>query len=91
MKRSLGFLCLITIVSLAGACSSEKPASDNTAPKNGVVETNANVNKNMNANTAPSNVGVMTNDNGNKNTKGVAPIDANKNANSNANGNHNKP
>jgi len=79
MKRTVGFLCLLLLVSL-GACSSEKTANDNTGPRNGVVETNANVQK-LNANTAPSNVGVVTNNNGNKNTAGVRPINGNANKN----------
>jgi hypothetical protein len=79
MKRTLGFLGLLAIVSLGGACTTEKTANDNTAPKNGVVETNANLNKNMNANTAPSNVGVVTNNNENKNTAGVRTINGNQN------------
>jgi len=84
MKRTLGFLCLVLVVSLGGACSAEKSANDNTSPKNGVVETNANVNQNLNANTAPSNVGVVTNNNGNKNTAGVSPINGNSNQNGKA-------
>lgn len=83
MKRIVGFLCLLTIVSLSGACSTEKSANDNTAPKNGVVETNANLNQNTNANTAPSNMGVVTNNNGNKNTAGVRTINGNSNSNQN--------
>lgn len=79
MKRTLAFLCLLAFVSLGGACSTEKSANDNTAPKNGVAETNANLNQNMNANTAPSNVGVVTNDNGNKNTAGISSINGNNN------------
>ncbi len=84
MKRIVGFLCLLTIVSLSGACTiTEKSANDNTAPKNGVVETNANLNQNTNANTAPSNMGVVTNNNGNKNTAGVRTINGNSNSNQN--------
>ena len=83
MKRTLAFLCFLVIGSLAGAwaCSTEKSANDNTAPNNGVVQTNANINQNLNANTAPSNVGVVTNDNGNKNTAGIRAINANANSN----------
>jgi len=84
MKRTLAFLCFLTFGSLAGAwaCSTET-ANDKTAPKNGVVQTNANINQNLNANTAPSNVGVVTNDNGNKNTAGIRAINANANSNQN--------
>ena len=80
MKRTIGFLSLLVIVSLGGACASEKTANDNAAPRNGVVETKANV-QNLNANTAPSNTGVVTNNNGNKNTAGVSPINGNANNN----------
>ena len=80
MKRTLGFLVLLVIAGLGGACASEKTANDNSAPKTGVVETNANV-QNLNANTAPSNTGVVTNNNGNKNTAGVRPINGNGNNN----------
>ena len=80
MKRTIGFLSLLVIVSLSGACASEKTANDNAAPRNGVVETNANV-QNLNAKTAPSNTGVVTNNNGNKNTAGVSPINGNANNN----------
>lgn len=84
IKRTLALLSFLVIGSLAGAwaCSTQT-ANDNTAPNNGVVQTNANVNQNLNANTAPSNVGVVTNDNGNKNTAGVRAIDANANTNTN--------
>lgn len=79
MKRTLGFLSLLVIVGFAGACASET-ANNNAAQRNGVVETNANV-QNLNANNAPSNVGVVTNNNGNKNTAGVRPINGNANNN----------
>ena len=93
MKQILGFLSLVVIVSFAGACSTEKAANNNTAPVNGVVQTNANINQNLNANTAPSNVGVVTNNNGNKNTSGVNTINGNAKTNHNgkskpANGNN---
>lgn len=84
MKRTLALLSVLAVGSLCGGCA-DKPANDNSAPRTGVVETNANINKNLNANTAPSNVGVVTNDNGNKNTSGIRPI--NDNANSNQNNN----
>ena len=79
MKRTLGFLSLLVMVGLAGACASET-ANNNGAQRNGVVETNANV-QNLNANTAPPNTGVVTNNNGNKNTAGVRPINCNANNN----------
>jgi hypothetical protein len=64
-------------------------AGNGNATRNGVVETNANIPKNMNANSAPSNVGVLTNDNGNKNTDGVTSMNHNANHNANGNKNHN--
>jgi hypothetical protein len=79
MKRTLGFTCFLVLVSLAGACASDNTNS-NANQRNGVVETNANVQK-LNANNAPANVGVLTNDNGNKNTAGVRPINGNANSN----------
>ena len=83
MRRTLGFLGLLAIVSFSGACATENSANNNTAPKNGVVETNANINKNMNDSSAPSNVGVVTNNNGNKNTSGIRTTDAHANSNQN--------
>lgn len=85
MKRTLALLSVLAIASLCGGCSETPANNNNAAPQTGLVETNANVNKNLNANTAPSNVGVVTNDNGNKNTSGIRPI--NDNANSNQNNN----
>lgn len=80
MKRTLGLLCLLSVISF-GACTTEQPAANtNTAPNNGVVQTNANVNSNLNANTAPANVGVVTNNNGNQNTAGVTYINGNDNS-----------
>ena len=80
MKRTLGLTVFLVTVSFAAACASDKTANDNSNQRNGVVETNANV-QNLNANNAPSNVGVLTNDNGNKNTAGVRPINGNANRN----------
>lgn len=80
MKRTLGFIFLVVILSLGAACASEKTANDNSGPKTGAVETNANV-QNLNANNVPANVGVVTNNNGNKNTAGVRPINGNANNN----------
>jgi hypothetical protein len=84
MRRTLGLLGLLAVVSFSGACATDNSANNNnTAPKNGVVETNANLNKNMNDSSAPSNVGVLTNNNGNKNTSGIRTTD---HAKSNQNG-----
>ena len=81
MIRTAGFLCLVALISLGAACASDSTANNNNSgARNGVVETNANVQK-LNANNAPSNTGVVTNNNGNKNTAGVRPINGNGNKN----------
>ena len=94
MRRTLTLLCLLAVATWSAACGGGETntnASNSNATRNGVVDTNANIPKNMNASTAPSNVGVLTNDNGNKNTDGIKTINnnANRNANGNANGNKN--
>ena len=95
MRRTLSLLSLLAVASWGAACGGGDSNATNSnanngngnATRNGVVETNANVPKNLNVNSAPSNVGVLTNDNGNKNTDGVRSV--NGNANHNANGNKN--
>jgi hypothetical protein len=99
MRRTLSLLSLLAVASWGAACGGGDSNATNAnanngngnATRNGVVETNANVPKNLNANTAPSNVGVLTNDNGNKNTDGVRSMNDNKsgNGNHNANGSRN--
>jgi hypothetical protein len=101
MRRTLSLLSLLAVASWGAACGGGDSNATNgnanngngNATRNGVVETNANVPKNLNANSAPSNVGVLTNDNGNKNTDGVRPINDNgnhaANGNKNANGSRN--
>ena len=93
MRRTLTLLCLLAVATWSAACGGDANtnASNSNATRNGVVDTNANIPKNMNASTAPSNVGVLTNDNGNKNTDGITTMNnnANRNANGNANKNHN--
>ena len=97
MRRTLATLSLIAVASLGAACGGGDSNATNSnanngngnATRNGVVETNANVPKNLNANNVPSNVGVLTNDNGNKNTDGVRSMNNNANHNANGNKNHN--
>lgn len=97
MRRTLALLCLLSVAAWGAACGGGDNANDNgnhsannsNATRNGAVETNANIPKNMNANSAPSNVGVLMNDNGNKNTEGVTSMNDNKNHNANGNKNHN--
>lgn len=93
MRRTLTLVSLLAFAAWGAACgggdsNTNSNAVNGNATRNGVVDTNANVPKNLNANSAPSNVGVVTNDNGNKNTSGVSTINSN-NANHNANGNKN--
>lgn len=100
MRRTLTLVSLLAFAALGAACGGgdSNMNSNANATRNGVVDTNANIPKNLNANSAPSNVGVVTNDNGNKNTSGVSPINGNgngntngnRNANHNANGNANR-
>lgn len=91
MRRTLTLLCLLAVATWSAACGSDANtnATNSNATRNGVVDTNANIPKNMNASTAPSNVGVLTNDNGNKNTDGVSTMNDNMNHNANGNKNHN--
>lgn len=58
------------------------------APRQGAVETNANIPANANRSSVPSNTGVVTNDNGNENTAGVRSVNGNSNRNSNSNSNN---
>jgi hypothetical protein len=91
MKRTLGLLGLLATVGVTGgACSSNEPANNSNATRTGVVETNSNVNPNLNGNTAPANTGVITNNNGNKNTAGVATDNANNRNSTPKNKNENK-
>ena len=89
MRRTLTLICLLGVAAWGAACGGgdSNQNSNANATRNGVVDTNANVPKNLNANNAPSNVGVLTNDNGNKNTDGVRPINGNANGGKSANGN----
>lgn len=95
MRRTLALaLVLGGAVSLAGCSTTDNTNQANTnagnPPRQGVVETNANVPANTNSNTVSSNTAVVTNNNGNKNTAGVKSINQNGNANTH-NRNSNKP
>src|SRR5215208_8264007 len=92
MRRTLTLISLLAFAAWGAACGGDSNSNANAnagATRNGVVDTNANIPKNMNANSAPSNVGVLTNDNGNKNTDGVSTMNNNGNRNANGNGNRN--
>ena len=90
MRRTLPFLFAVVVLGLGAACGTDSNTNNSGATRNSVIETNAHLNRNMNANTAPSNVGVVTNNNGNPNTSGVSTINSN-NSSGNRNGNSNRP
>ena len=98
MRRTLAVLCLCAVAGLAGCGGSDNTSNggNSNATRNGIIETNSNMNPRTNANSVPSNTAVVTNDNGNDNTMGVKPMNdnaghsnANKgNANTKGNANH---
>ncbi|MDT4955889.1 MAG: hypothetical protein QOJ02_4027, partial [Acidobacteriota bacterium] len=76
MRRTLAVLCLLAAAGLATGCGSDNTNAGNgsgnsNATRNGIVDTNNNMNPKMNGNSVPSNTAVVTNDNGNDNTMGV--------------------
>lgn len=89
MRRNLLLAFALTGAAVLAGCST----TDNTngrantnagnPPREGVVETNANIAPNTNSKTVSSNTGVLTNNNGNKNTAGVNSINGNRNRNRN--------
>ncbi len=94
MQRTLALVLVLTVGGLLAGCSTTETNS-NTAnsnagnpPRQGAVDTNANIPANTNSNNVSSNTAVVTNNNGNKNTSGVAPINGNANDNR---GNRNRP
>jgi len=94
MRRTLALAFVLGgAVSLAGCGSTDNTNQANSnagnPPRQGVVETNANVPANTNSSTVSSNTAVVTNNNGNKNTAGVKPINENANTNRNRNRNGN--
>jgi uncharacterized lipoprotein YajG len=89
MQRTLALvLVLVGGVLLAGCSTTETNANQSNSnagnpPRQGVVETNANIPANTNSNNVSSNTAVVTNNNGNKNTSGVKSINGNANRNRN--------
>jgi PBP1b-binding outer membrane lipoprotein LpoB len=84
MRRTLALaLVLGGAMSLAGCSTTDNTNQANTnagnPPRQGVVETNANLPANTNSNTVSSNTAVVTNNNGNKNTAGIKSINGNAN------------
>ena len=95
MRRTLALPVLLLAASFLAGCDGADQTNGNTASnnatRNGVVETNANMNPRTNANSVPSNTAVVTGNNGNANTAGVSSINGNGNrAGSNGNGNSNR-
>jgi hypothetical protein len=97
MRRNLALTLVLTgAVALAGCgetadnTSGANANNSNAAgnpPREGVVETNANIPANSNSKTVSSNTAVLTNDNGNANTSGVRSTNSNANDNRNSNSN----
>ncbi|HEY0319504.1 MAG TPA: hypothetical protein VGC66_00885 [Pyrinomonadaceae bacterium] len=77
MRRTIATLCLLAAAGMWSACGSDDntnsgaTGNNTNATRNGVVETNANMNKNTNGNSVPSNTAVVVNNNKNDNTAGV--------------------
>lgn len=95
MRRTLALPVLLLVASFFAGCDGADQTNSNTASnnatRNGVVETNANMNPRTNANSVPSNTAVVTGNNGNANTAGISSTNGNGNrAGGNGNGNSNR-
>ena len=96
MRRNLVLSLVLGAAAAFAACGGADTNVNRTnsnagnPPREGVVETNANIPANANSKTVSSNTAVLTNDNGNANTAGVRSTNGNHNGNQNANGNKNK-
>jgi hypothetical protein len=98
MRRTLALPVLLLVASFFAGCDGADQTNSNTASnnatRNGVVETNANMNPRTNANSVPSNTAVVTGNNGNSNTAGVSSMNGNHNTSTSnkpgGNGNSNK-
>jgi len=91
MRRTLALSVVLVVASFLAGCGGADNANSgsNNATRNGVVDTNANMNPRTNANSVPSNTAVVTGNNGNANTAGVSSLNGNHNT-STGNGNANK-
>ena len=91
MRRTLALSVVLVVASFLAGCGGADNANSgsNNATRNGVVDTNANMNPRTNANSVPSNTAVVTGNNGNANTPGVSSLNGNHNT-STGNGNANK-
>ncbi len=78
MRRTLAVLCL-SAAALATGCggADNTNAGNGNATRNGIIETNSNMNPRTNGNSVPSNTAVVTNDNGNDNTAGIKGTNTN--------------
>ena len=99
MRRTLALPVALIVASFLAGCGGDQTNSNsgsNNATRNGVVETNANMNPRTNANSVPSNTAVVTGNNGNANTAGISSTNGNTHGNmgntsrANGNGNSNK-
>ncbi|MBA3766241.1 MAG: hypothetical protein H0W99_04490 [Acidobacteria bacterium] len=93
MRRTLALPVLLLAASFLAGCdgadTTNGNSGSNNATRNGVVETNANMNPRTNANSVPSNTAVVTGNNGNANTAGISSTNGNGNRAA-GNGNSNK-
>lgn len=93
MRRTLALSVVLVVASFLAGCGGADQTNGNSgsnnATRNGVVDTNANMNPRTNANSVPSNTAVVTGNNGNANTAGVSSMNGNHNT-STGNGNANK-
>jgi len=94
MRRTLALSVVLIVASFLAGCGGADQANGNSgsnnATRNGVVETNANMNPRTNANSVPSNTAVVTGNNVNANTAGVSSTNGNHNTSMGGNGNSNK-
>jgi hypothetical protein len=93
MRRTLALSVVLVVASFLAGCDGADQTNGNSgsnnATRNGVVETNANMNPRTNANSVTSNTAVVTGNNGNANTAGISSTNGNGNR-AGANGNGNK-
>lgn len=89
MRRNLALAIVLAVAAALTGCATTDNANsrantNNTnnpgnPPREGLVETNANIPANTNSRTVSSNTGVVTNDNGNANTDGIKSVNHNAN------------
>lgn len=87
MRRNLVLALALTggaaLTGCGGTDTNTNNANANAGnpPRQGVVETNANIAPDTNSSNVSTNTAVVTNNNGNKNTAGIKSINGNRNSN----------